>query len=83
MPPLDPDVADLAPSDPVLTVYHHEHAVTYMRMLDADTEGADWRELARTVLDRFLQHQSRDVRNNAVHCRGHTPCADQHARTFR
>jgi hypothetical protein len=51
MPPLDPDVADLASSDPELTVYDHEHAVTYMRMLDADAEGADWREVARTVLD--------------------------------
>ena len=50
MPPLDPDVADLAPSDPALTVYHHEHGVTYMLMLDADAEGADWREVARTVL---------------------------------
>jgi len=36
MPPLDPDVANLAPSDPVLTVYDKVHAVTYMRMLDAD-----------------------------------------------
>ena len=26
------------------------HAVTYMRMLDADAEGADWREVARIVL---------------------------------
>jgi len=50
MPPLDPDVANLAPSDPVLTVYDKVHAVTYMRMLDADAEGADWREVARVVL---------------------------------
>jgi len=50
IPPLDPDVADLAPSDPVLTVYDEQHAVTYMRMLDADAEGADWREVARIVL---------------------------------
>jgi hypothetical protein len=40
MPPLNPDVADLAPSDPSLTVYDHEHAVTYLRLLDADAEGA-------------------------------------------
>ena len=50
MPPLDPDVADLAPSDPVLTAYDQEHAVTYMRLLDADAEGADWHEVARIVL---------------------------------
>ena len=49
-PPLDPDVADLAPTDPDLTPYDHEHVVTYLRMLDADAEGADWREVARIVL---------------------------------
>jgi hypothetical protein len=45
MPPLDPDVLDLAPSEPALTAYDHEHAVTYMRLL-----GADWREVVRIVL---------------------------------
>jgi hypothetical protein len=50
MPPLDPDVADLAPSDTALTAYDEHHAVTYMRMLDAHAEGADWREVARIVL---------------------------------
>jgi hypothetical protein len=49
-PPLDPDVADLAPSGPALTVYDEQHAVTYVRLLDADKEGADWREIARIVL---------------------------------
>jgi hypothetical protein len=49
-PPLDPDVADLAPSGPVLTAYDEEHAITYVRMLDADAEGADWREVSRIVL---------------------------------
>ena len=49
-PPLDPQVADLAPTDPAITVYDEEHAVTYMRMLDADAEGADWREVSRIVL---------------------------------
>jgi hypothetical protein len=41
-PPLDPDVAETAPSDPVLTVYDEEHIITYLRMLDANAEGADW-----------------------------------------
>jgi hypothetical protein len=49
-PPEDPDVADLAPTDSVLTVYDEEHIVTYLRMLDADAEGADWREIAKIVL---------------------------------
>jgi hypothetical protein len=35
-PPLDPDVADTAPSDPVLTAYDEEHLITYLRLLDAD-----------------------------------------------
>ena len=49
-PPLDPDVANVAPTDPALTGYGQEHLVTYLRLLDADTEGADWREVARVVL---------------------------------
>jgi hypothetical protein len=49
-PPLDPDVADTAPSDAVLTVYDEEYVITYLRLLDADAQGADWREVARVVL---------------------------------
>ena len=50
MPPRSPEVADLAPDQPTLTSYDEEHAVTYMRLLDADAENADWREVARIVL---------------------------------
>jgi hypothetical protein len=49
-PPLDPDVIDIAPADTTLTSYDQEHLVTYLRLLDADAEGADWREVARIVL---------------------------------
>jgi Uncharacterized conserved protein (DUF2285) len=49
-PPLDPDVADTAPIDSTLTPYDHEHLITYLRLLDADAQGADWREVARIVL---------------------------------
>jgi hypothetical protein len=48
--PLDPDVADVAPADSMLTPYDSEHMITYFRMLDADAEGADWREVAVIVL---------------------------------
>jgi hypothetical protein len=48
--PLDPDVADMAPTERALTPYDHAHAITYMRMLDAYAEGADWREVSRIVL---------------------------------
>jgi hypothetical protein len=50
MPPFDPDVADTAPSGSVLTAYDEQHLVTYLRLLDADADGADWREVARIVL---------------------------------
>ncbi|MFB9262298.1 DUF2285 domain-containing protein [Bradyrhizobium erythrophlei] len=49
-PPLDPDIADVAPSDSVPTSYDHQHVVTYARLLQAESEGADWREVARIVL---------------------------------
>ena len=49
-PPLDPEVADTAPSDSVMTVYDEEHVITYLRLLDADAKGADWREVTRVVL---------------------------------
>lgn len=46
-----------APSDealdcPLLTAYDHLHHVTYLRLLDAEEAGADWREVARIVLGR-------------------------------
>ena len=53
-----PDAADTAPSDSVLTAYDEEHAITYLRLLDADAEGADWREVARVVLHLDPQHES-------------------------
>ena len=49
-PPLNPDVADLAPTDPALTTYDEQHVITYLRLLDADAESADWREIAKLVL---------------------------------
>jgi Uncharacterized conserved protein (DUF2285) len=49
-PPLDPPVADQAPVADGLTDYDHGHLVTYLRLLDADAEGADWAEVARIVL---------------------------------
>jgi hypothetical protein len=49
-PPLDPDASDLAPSGLDLTEYDVEHLITYLRILDADAESADWREVARIVL---------------------------------
>lgn len=49
-PLLDPDVADEAPTCPVLTGYDEERILTYIRLLDAASEDADWREVAKIVL---------------------------------
>ncbi|MBM2716206.1 DUF2285 domain-containing protein [Mesorhizobium caraganae] len=49
-PLLDPDVADEAPTSPVLTGYDEERLLTYIRLLDAAAEDADWREVATIVL---------------------------------
>jgi len=50
VPPLDAKVADTAPDEQVLTPYDQQHAVTYMRLLDAEKASADWQEVARIVL---------------------------------
>jgi hypothetical protein len=50
VPTSDPPVADCAPTDAVLTGYDEQHKITYLRLLDADAEHADWREVARIVL---------------------------------
>ena len=51
-PVLDPEIADVAPWSEVLTDYDLGHLVVYLRLLDADREGADWREAALLVLHR-------------------------------
>jgi hypothetical protein len=49
-PPLDPDCADQVPRPDELTSYDMEHLVTYLRVLDAEADNADWTEVARIVL---------------------------------
>jgi hypothetical protein len=49
-PPFDPPISDIAPADRNLTGYDQQHLVTYLRLLDADAEGADWQEVAKIVL---------------------------------
>ena len=56
-PPLDPDIADLAPSDAALTAYDQQHLVTYLRLLDADAAGADRREVSRILLHIDPEHE--------------------------
>lgn len=45
-----PDFRTRAPQDAVLTDYDRDHAATYLRLLDAEEAGADWREVSRLVL---------------------------------
>ena len=49
---LDPDVADIVPWSDGITYYDEEHFITYLRLLDAEDEGADWREVSSIVLHR-------------------------------
>lgn len=45
-----PIVADEAPGADTLTAYDETHFVTYLRLLDAEADGADWREAAAIIL---------------------------------
>lgn len=45
-----PDIADTAPDGAELTAYDRKHIATYARLLDAETAGAAWQEVARIVL---------------------------------
>ncbi|MBX7482022.1 DNA -binding domain-containing protein [Qipengyuania qiaonensis] len=42
---------DLAPDLSTLTSYDETHLVDYLRLLDADDEGADWREIAVVLFE--------------------------------
>jgi hypothetical protein len=50
VPPPDPPISDVAAADRNLTGYKKDHFVPYLRLLDADAEGADWQEVAKIVL---------------------------------
>lgn len=61
-PPPNPPIADRAPTDAVLTGYDEQHLVTYLRLLDADAQHADWREVAQIVLHIDPYKESRRAR---------------------
>ena len=44
------DLQDRAPSGDQLTDYDRDHATVYLRLLDAEAAGADWREVTQLVL---------------------------------
>ncbi|AZO54395.1 DUF2285 domain-containing protein [Mesorhizobium sp. M8A.F.Ca.ET.208.01.1.1] len=43
------DFLDEPPASVVLTSYDREHMKLYLRLLDAETDGADWREAVRIL----------------------------------
>jgi hypothetical protein len=49
-PPRDPAVDDATSTASVLAAYEERHAIIDLRLLDAEAEGADWKEVARIVL---------------------------------
>jgi len=51
-PPLDPPVADTAPTNRALTGYDEQQVITYLRLIEAEKDGADWQEVAKLALDR-------------------------------
>jgi hypothetical protein len=62
-PPLDPDLHRSSALDP-----DEQHLVTYLRMLDVNTDGADWREVSRIVLhiDAELEPDRRGARSIVI-----------------
>lgn len=51
-----PTFLDQPPSDQALTPYDREHMTLYLRILDADRDGADWREVVRVLFDLDPDH---------------------------
>lgn len=47
----DPGFQDEPPDDPNLTDYDRSHMKLYMRVLDAATDGADWREAVAVIFE--------------------------------
>ncbi|MBT0779245.1 DUF2285 domain-containing protein [Paracoccus sp. pheM1] len=53
------------PQSERLTGYDEAHLTTYLRLLDAEEEGADWREVARIVFG--LDVDADPDRANRIH----------------
>lgn len=60
-----PPFENRAPADDRITAYDERHFITYLRILDAAEEGADWREVVRIVFG--LDAASEPERARLVH----------------
>jgi hypothetical protein len=47
----DHPLAPKPPASPALTDYDRVHAARYLRLLDAQVQGASWQEAARHILE--------------------------------
>ena len=56
---------DSPPQAETITDYDERHLVTYIRMLDATAEGADWREIVQVLFG--LDAELEPERAKAVH----------------
>lgn len=59
------DFDDFPPQPEALTDYDERHFVTYIRILDANAEGADWREIVKILFN--INASQEPERAKAVH----------------
>lgn len=60
-----PTFEDRPPDSPRLTSYDERHLATYIRLLDADGEDADWREAVQIIFG--LDPKREPMRAHIVH----------------
>ena len=60
-----PPFEDRPPESQKLTAYDERHLVTYLRLLDAADEGADWREIVSIIFG--LDPEREPERARTVH----------------
>ncbi len=57
-----PTFDDRPPDSAKLTPYDERHLATYLRLLDASEDGADWREAVRVIFDLDPAHERERAR---------------------
>jgi hypothetical protein len=60
------------PDEPVVTAYDRAHASLFLRLLDAEADGADWETAARLVLGQDVTADRAGAQR--LHA-GHLSCA--------
>ncbi|HEV2652200.1 MAG TPA: DUF2285 domain-containing protein [Rhizomicrobium sp.] len=60
-----PAFEDCPPDSPRLTSYDERNLASYIRLLDADEEGADWREAVKIIFG--LDPEKEPARAKMVH----------------